>query len=69
MKDSRITRIAACPLCGQAYAGRPTLSRKDNKTAICPDCGTREALAAIGVEAEEQDAILAILHRSLRGNQ
>lgn len=66
MKDSCITRIAVCPLCGQAYAGRPALSRKDNKTAICPDCGTREALAAIGVDVREQDEILKILHRSMR---
>ena len=31
---------------------------------ICPDCGTREALASIGVEPEEQEQILAAIHRS-----
>ena len=33
-----------CPLCGKAYYDAPALSRRDNKTLICPDCGTMEAL-------------------------
>ncbi len=33
-----------CPKCGQAYSEPPALSREDNKTAICPDCGLKEAL-------------------------
>ena len=33
-----------CPICGRAYSGYPALSRKDNKTNICPDCGMLEAL-------------------------
>lgn len=32
-----------CPNCGRVYSGYPALSRKDNKTEICPDCGTAEA--------------------------
>lgn len=35
-----------CPKCDKAYAGHPALSRADNKTEICPDCGVREALDA-----------------------
>lgn len=35
-----------CPKCGYEYTGRPALSRKDNRTEICPDCGMREALNA-----------------------
>ena len=35
-----------CPKCNKAYAGHPALSRADNKTEICPDCGVREALDA-----------------------
>lgn len=34
-----------CPVCKKAYEGYPALSRTDNKTEICPDCGTLEALA------------------------
>ena len=33
-----------CPLCGQKYTETPALSRTDNKTLICPECGTRQAL-------------------------
>lgn len=65
MKENNITRLGVCPLCGATYAGRPALSRRDNETLICPDCGTREALATIGVGIEEQDEILAILHRTI----
>ena len=33
-----------CPICGRAYSGYPAISRKDNETKICPDCGMLEAL-------------------------
>ncbi len=33
-----------CPICGEDYDGHPAISRKDNKTKICPNCGTGEAL-------------------------
>lgn len=51
-----------CPKCGRVYTGHPALSRYDNDTLICPDCGTREALESIGVGREEQDKILGIIH-------
>ena len=35
-----------CPRCGKYIKGYPALSRKDNKTEICSDCGTAEALEA-----------------------
>lgn len=35
-----------CPICGKVFTDPPALSRKDNKTQICPDCGTFEALEA-----------------------
>lgn len=63
MGNQMITGI--CPKCGQSYKGRPTLSREDNKTLICPDCGVREALESIGVGAAEQEEILAAIHRSM----
>ena len=52
-----------CPRCGQAYCGRPAVSRADGRTSICPDCGTRQALESIGVGAAEQEQILAAIHR------
>ena len=35
-----------CPICGRVYTDEPALSRKDNKTAICSQCGLQEALDA-----------------------
>ena len=40
MKDNDVIRMAVCPLCGRTYHGAPALSREDNETLICPDCGT-----------------------------
>ena len=54
-----------CPKCGQSYKGRPALSREDNKTLICPDCGVREALESIGVDVKEQEEILATIHHCM----
>ena len=67
MKDN-VRKIRVCPLCGQTYCEAPALSRTDNETLICPDCGTRQALESIGVPAEEQDAILKTIHRYGRRN-
>lgn len=33
-----------CPICGEHYSEPPALSRKDNKTEICPECGYNEAI-------------------------
>ena len=61
MGNQMITGI--CPKCGQPYIGIPALSRNDEKTLICPDCGVREALATLGVSEEEQESILNAIHR------
>ena len=59
---NEISRIRVCPLCGKAYAEPPALSRTDNETLICPDCGTRQALDSIGISWEEREKILSIIH-------
>lgn len=41
------TEARTCPVCGRAYTEPPALSRRDNATDICPDCGMMEALAAM----------------------
>ena len=64
MGNQMITGI--CPKCGQPYKGRPALSRNDEKTLICPDCGVREALESIGVGTAEQEEILAVIHGNVR---
>ena len=61
MKD-RVTEKRRCPRCGRNYTEHPALSRSDNETLICPDCGTREALESMGISTDEQDKILGIIH-------
>lgn len=68
MKDDE-NRVRICPKCGQTYTGRPAVSRVDNETPICPDCGTREALTSLGVSVEEQEEILATIHRHYRNRE
>lgn len=60
----KIRREGHCPRCGGFYRGVPALSRADFKTQICPDCGVREALTALGLDEKEQEEIIAIIHRS-----
>lgn len=62
LKEDYIPK-GTCPRCGKPYTGRPALSRKDNITMICPDCGTREALDSIGLDKMEQEEIITIIHR------
>lgn len=33
-----------CPVCGKTYTDYPAISRRDNKTEICPQCGIVEAI-------------------------
>ena len=66
MKE-RVTEARTCPKCGRTYTERPALSRSDNNTLICPDCGTREALETMGISIEEQDKILGIIHEKYEG--
>ena len=61
-------RNKECPICGKHYTEPPALSRIDNKTYICPECGTRQALAAIGVDEKEQDEIVAVIYNKNYGH-
>lgn len=63
MKENNVIWIQICPRCGRAYSEPAALSRVDSQTLICPDCGTREALDSIGVKPEEQEQIIASIHR------
>lgn len=51
-----------CPNCGREYTAAPAISRKDNATEICPDCGTLEALTVAGIGAETTAAIMEKIH-------
>lgn len=37
-------KLKECPRCGKMYSGYPAISRTDNKTEICSQCGTAEAM-------------------------
>ena len=58
---------AVCPKCGRSYRGRPALSREDGVGDICPDCGTREALASLGVSPDATEHILDLIHNYTEG--
>jgi len=63
MKTTKRT-VNACPKCGGNYTARPALSREDNKTYICPQCGTREALEVVGASEEEIQRILEKIYNN-----
>ena len=59
-----LERGRVCPLCGKTYTAPPALSRKDNKTEICPICGTREALEAAPLTDAQRAEILQTVERT-----
>ena len=63
MKENNMIRLSVCPRCGRSFCEPPALSRLDNETLICPDCGTRQALQSIGVDSAEQEQIIETIHR------
>ncbi len=40
----KIFEVQRCPKCGKEFTEYPALSRVDNETEICPECGVMEAL-------------------------
>ncbi len=66
MKKNNRLKTRICPHCGKEYTAVPALSRSDNDTLICPDCGIREALAGLGIEETEQEQILGLIHKSAK---
>ena len=57
MKNEALTE-RTCPKCECVYTEVPALSRTDNEMLICPDCGIREALEALGISPEETEKII-----------
>ena len=60
-----LVQLRTCLRCGGFYSGHGAVSRADNLTVICPDCGTREALESIGVDEKEQEKILRTIYNSV----
>ena len=65
-KDNNSLQKEICPYFGNIFTDGSALSRKDNKTLFCPDCGTRKALYELGIGSEEQEKILEMIHRSVK---
>ena len=63
MKSDIRTNGRICPICQKNYYEPPALSRTDNKSEICTDCSTRQALFTLGIDEEEQNKILETIHR------
>lgn len=58
-----------CPICGREYSDHPAISRADNETEICPDCGSRQALEAAGLAENVQNEILQAIREAKEGSQ
>lgn len=56
-----------CPCCGGSLTAHPALSRRDNKTAICPACGVREAMEdAAGITPLSDNRVRAFKTRIVK---
>ena len=42
----KILEIQRCPKCKKEFTEYPALSRVDNETEICPECGVEESIRA-----------------------
>ena len=44
VRGNGLRDVWTCPHCKEEVNDFPAISRRDNKTEICSDCGTKEAL-------------------------
>ena len=51
-----------CPKCDKDFYDTPALSREDNKTEICPECGMKEALEAYYKLGEDYKPVVERLY-------
>ena len=63
-------KIIRCPMCDNRFEGYPAVSRRDNETEICSDCGQWEAIESFGSGTKQQlarqwDALEADKHEAL----
>ena len=60
--------METCPKCKGKFIRLLALSRIDNKTMICDECGTKEALDALGL-IEGSSMRIAIIEASRKGRE
>lgn len=56
-----------CPVCGKDYKEPSAISRRDNITEICPDCGVIEAMEAAGFSESKKVETLNRIHEIMKG--
>ena len=49
----KIMKNQICPVCNKEYTEHPAISRVDNKTEICSECGTIEAMTVFMLHVQE----------------
>lgn len=49
-----VIEVQNCPKCHKDFVDIPALSREDNETEICPECGVREAVEAFAKAIEDK---------------
>ena len=54
--------LPVCPVCRKAYSTHPAISRRDNKTLICPDCGLIQGMCDYGIPISLQETLLELVH-------
>lgn len=66
-KTTKTKPTRRCPKCKREYTAEPAISRKDNKTEICPSCGLIEALEDFrGRLEKEKDEALKLARKTKR---
>lgn len=54
-EETKKEEVKTCPICKKTYTGVGAISRKDSKTEICSECGTKEALEVFTKYLEEKE--------------
>lgn len=58
-----------CPHCRGPLDKHPATSRVDNRTSICSDCGTAEALQVAGVSDKDYARVLLLARQARLENE
>ena len=53
-EETKKEEVKTCSKCGKTFTGTGAISREDNKTEICSECGTKEALEVFTKHLEEK---------------
>lgn len=54
MKTDLVKDEKVCPICHNLITSYPAISRKDDKTEICSECGVKEAITAFENHLKEE---------------